>query len=643
MADTAPTAGLRFEITGDNGQLKASLAEIEKVQAKTAESLAKNYESAGAAIMAMAAKIRDTWKQVDGAITTAMNGGAEGVETAVVSAFEKSEDFVKKSLDTMAQAVISKMGVIGKGIALIWPTITKEIGGYLDSLKTTVANKLDDVLKSDTAKAASEMLAKSAANSVTRLENVKQAAVDAWKSSTGFFDGVKSAASSAVSSAASPVEDDLEKMSDAAKKAADRINNAFDGLKNGVEVAAGIRMAAAEFAKILAPLDQMIAKQKEANELIGKTGAARARILAKRAVEAVGADGEMSDEQTAEVTKREDNYAKEAQRGEDLQKGIRQEEQTRRILASVKEQADLEAARSKEMGKTAGEMARMQAEARATLSLTKADVTLNAEKRKLLDEQLDRVEREAKARAAANTLRQVNEGGQNELNQIQLRTEALGLSSGAQAEAAFSAKAYADSIKQVGYVTEDVIAATKKWAPAIRQATDAQEAMKRSFQQVQDAGNVVAKGLESAFAKWTTGAKLDVKEMVSSMLADMAQLAFKNSVSQLLFGSSGSVNNGGGLFGSLATSLFKREGGGPVTAGQPYIVGEKRPEVFVPKTSGYILPEVPQGRGGGSSVSMPISIDMRGATVDAVAVLRAQMPGMMAKWYSDARQRGAFA
>jgi hypothetical protein len=33
--------------------------------------------------------------------------------------------------------------------------------------------------------------------------------------------------------------------------------------------------------------------------------------------------------------------------------------------------------------------------------------------------------------------------------------------------------------------------------------------------------------------------------------------------------------------------------GGPVTAGMPYIVGEKRAELFIPETNGYILPSVP--------------------------------------------------
>jgi hypothetical protein len=51
-----------------------------------------------------------------------------------------------------------------------------------------------------------------------------------------------------------------------------------------------------------------------------------------------------------------------------------------------------------------------------------------------------------------------------------------------------------------------------------------------------------------------------------------------------------------------------REQGGPVEAGKPYIVGEKRPEVFVPNQSGTIVPSVDsyramQRRGGGGATA----------------------------------------
>lgn len=42
-----------------------------------------------------------------------------------------------------------------------------------------------------------------------------------------------------------------------------------------------------------------------------------------------------------------------------------------------------------------------------------------------------------------------------------------------------------------------------------------------------------------------------------------------------------------------------RASGGPVRKGQPYIVGEKRPELFIPNTSGRIVPRVPAMSGGG--------------------------------------------
>lgn len=46
-----------------------------------------------------------------------------------------------------------------------------------------------------------------------------------------------------------------------------------------------------------------------------------------------------------------------------------------------------------------------------------------------------------------------------------------------------------------------------------------------------------------------------------------------------------------------AAKIDGRASGGPVTAGTPYIVGEKRPELFVPGQSGTIVPYVPQGGG----------------------------------------------
>lgn len=44
-----------------------------------------------------------------------------------------------------------------------------------------------------------------------------------------------------------------------------------------------------------------------------------------------------------------------------------------------------------------------------------------------------------------------------------------------------------------------------------------------------------------------------------------------------------------------------RETGGPVQAGMPYIVGERRPELFIPDSNGFILPSVPGPQTGGAA------------------------------------------
>lgn len=49
--------------------------------------------------------------------------------------------------------------------------------------------------------------------------------------------------------------------------------------------------------------------------------------------------------------------------------------------------------------------------------------------------------------------------------------------------------------------------------------------------------------------------------------------------------------------------LEKREMGGPVNAGQPYVVGEKGPELFVPRNSGGIVPNNKYGIGGAIGIT----------------------------------------
>ena len=83
------------------------------------------------------------------------------------------------------------------------------------------------------------------------------------------------------------------------------------------------------------------------------------------------------------------------------------------------------------------------------------------------------------------------------------------------------------------------------------------------------------------------------------------------------FGKSASGEKGkgiGGFLGGILGGLF-RANGGPVKAGQPYIVGERQPELFVPRTSGTILPSTDIGGGDNTTNMVTVNVDASGSSV----------------------------
>jgi phage-related minor tail protein len=117
------------------------------------------------------------------------------------------------------------------------------------------------------------------------------------------------------------------------------------------------------------------------------------------------------------------------------------------------------------------------------------------------------------------------------------------------------------------------------------------------------AGGVDSAGraIESALARAARTGRLgfdDLRRVALSALADIAAQAVRSNLASLLGG-----GGGGGLLSSLGgavAGLFGLPGratGGPVTGGRAYMVGERGPELFVPTSSGSILPASGGGRG----------------------------------------------
>ena len=126
-----------------------------------------------------------------------------------------------------------------------------------------------------------------------------------------------------------------------------------------------------------------------------------------------------------------------------------------------------------------------------------------------------------------------------------------------------------------------------------------------------------------AFQRLNETIRNDIKEGIKGLikgtstlgdlLNNVADRFLDLALNQALFGSAAGEfkkGAGGGIFGAIA-GMFANGGRPPV--GKPSIVGEKGPELFVPRSSGTIVPN--NKLGGGGSTSVVVNVDASGTDV----------------------------
>jgi phage-related minor tail protein len=147
---------------------------------------------------------------------------------------------------------------------------------------------------------------------------------------------------------------------------------------------------------------------------------------------------------------------------------------------------------------------------------------------------------------------------------------------------------------------------------ALEKATDATSGYRRGFlkvgQDIRDfasaSESVVTNAfsnMEDALVSFVQTGKLDFSGLVNSMLGDLTRLLMKQAMAGI-FG--GGMGGGGGIGGTVISgigSMLGFAGGGDPPVGQPSIVGERGPEIFVPRTPGTVIPN-------GAPVSQPIKV-----------------------------------
>lgn len=159
------------------------------------------------------------------------------------------------------------------------------------------------------------------------------------------------------------------------------------------------------------------------------------------------------------------------------------------------------------------------------------------------------------------------------------------------------------------------------------------------------------KDLEFAVQGWGRGfteeilnmvktGQLNFSKLVDSILSDLARLVIQRTITKpifdaiggalgqgfgSLFGGSPAASSGGGTGGNFVPYGGARAGGGPVLGGAAYLIGERGPELMVPRSAGTIIPN---GAFGGR-VTQVFNI---APGVDAGTIYRAaQMGASMAK------------
>ena len=149
-------------------------------------------------------------------------------------------------------------------------------------------------------------------------------------------------------------------------------------------------------------------------------------------------------------------------------------------------------------------------------------------------------------------------------------------------------------------------------AKDIENQLNREESLKRQVEE--------AERLKDAFNKISTSIKNDIKNGIAGlikgtstlgdMLNNIADKLLNIGLDYILFGSALGAGGpkGGGLFGLLGFA-----NGGMPPVGKPSIVGEKGPELFVPKTSGTVIPN--DKLGGGGSTNISVNVDASGSSV----------------------------
>jgi lambda family phage tail tape measure protein len=120
------------------------------------------------------------------------------------------------------------------------------------------------------------------------------------------------------------------------------------------------------------------------------------------------------------------------------------------------------------------------------------------------------------------------------------------------------------------------------------------------YMMAQNQVNALWGSMTSAIDNFVDHGKFSFSDFATSVIKDLLKIQLKAAAVNLMgmMGAGGGGGGGGGFWSSVGSILGFANGGSP-PVGKPSIVGEKGPELFVPKTAGTVIPN---GASGGSQI-----------------------------------------
>lgn len=202
-------------------------------------------------------------------------------------------------------------------------------------------------------------------------------------------------------------------------------------------------------------------------------------------------------------------------------------------------------------------------------------------------------------------------------------------------------------LKEYKRVMEDLTIAQEEYRISIGDAS-IYDGVKRGaedyFKSLQNNAKIAKDFVSGAFRKMedalvgfmmgTNSAKDAFKQFATSIVQDLIRIQVQKMITQPLSQAIGSID-----FSSIFAGA--KAGGGTVTGGQPYLVGEKGAEMFIPNQTGSIVPNHALG-GGGATINQTINISA-GVSQTVRTEIMSMMPRIMEATkaaVADSKRRG---